>query len=217
MKWYKEELVVVHRNVDLDAIISAYLYCLTKVPEVYPFPADVRVLVDDIAIAFIENKPATGIDITTEAYLGEINLDRYEKVVILDMPMNPKLEKLLENVNYEHYDHHDGSAPSTARILWDHFELPAWTKYLVELADFSDTGKVLSLPRPVKLFHLTGYINALKQAPKPDEWQVYFRDTDIYLISRIFTTLEIYKTMLTKLVEAEEASLNQTKKGLKDR
>ena len=64
----------------------------------------------------------------------------------------------------------------------------------MELADYSDMGKILRQPAPVKYFHVTGLINALRTRG----W------TDIYILADMFEMLECYSTMLQKLVEAEK-------------
>ena len=186
------EVVVLHRNVDLDAIISAYLYALKRgVDTSRPISPPRYVWLGDLVI-------------TTEEYFAEV-VDlvlflpkKVSKIVVLDMPMKDEIAKKAEElgVEIEHYDHHDGSAPSTARILWENFgdELPEWSKYLVELADYSDTGKVLRLPAPVKYFHLTGLINALR---------TYGYD-DLVIMLKVIEILNTYIPMLQKLVEAEK-------------
>jgi len=168
-------LVVLHRNVDLDAVISAYILYLR---------GDIK---------------------SIEAVITEDRLENFlkvfedlRKIYVLDMPLKPEIKELAEKygVEIEHYDHHDGSAPSTAQILYEKFkdQLPEWVKYLVELANFSDTGKVLRQPAPIKYFHLTGYINALRTGGK----------TDDEIIAYVFPILDDYKEMLQKLVEAEK-------------
>ena len=167
-------LVVLHRNVDLDAIISAYIFYLR---------GDIR----SIDAVITENR--------LECFLKVFNVG---KIYVLDMPLKPEIKELAERhgVEIEHYDHHDGSAPSTAQILYEKFkdQLPEWVKYLVELANFSDTGQILRLPAPVKYFHLTGYINALRTGGK----------TDDEIIAYVFPILDDYGAMLQKLVEAEK-------------
>ena len=168
------KVVVLHKNVDLDAIVSAYIFYLR---------GDIK----SIDAVITEDR--------LESYLKVLNVER---IYVLDMPLKPELAELAEKhgVEIEHYDHHDGSAPSTAQILYEKFkdQLPEWVKYLVELANFSDTGQVLRLPAPVKYFHLTGYINALRTGGK----------TDDEIIAYIFPILDDYGAMLQKLVEAEK-------------
>jgi len=187
-------LIVVHRNIDMDAIVSAYMYYLKEnICGVFS--------VNDFFVDFGEEDK--WLTFTTEEHfektLGSIFDERdIEKIVVLDMPMKEELKKKIEElgIELEHYDHHDGSAPSTARILWKKFkdELPEWVKFLVELADYSDMGKILRQPAPVKYFHVTGLINALRTRG----W------TDIYILADMFEMLECYSTMLQKLVEAEK-------------
>ena len=179
------EVVVLHRNVDLDAIVSAYLYALK----------DCEMVEYVVAPSFIELGDTV---VTTEEYFENVFkfVKKIDKITVLDMPLKEEIKSKAEElgVEIEHYDHHDGSAPSTARILWEKFKLPEWTKYLVELADYSDTGKVLRLPAPVKYFHLTGYINALR---------TYGYD-DLVIVLRVIEILNTYIPMLQKLVEAEK-------------
>ena len=179
------EVVVLHRNVDLDAIVSAYLYALK----------DCEMVEYVVAPTFIELGNTV---VTTEEFFENVFkfVEKIDKITVLDMPLKEEIKSKAEElgVEIEHYDHHDGSAPSTARILWEKFKLPEWAKYLVELADYSDTGKVLRLPAPVKYFHLTGYINALRT------WGC----DDIGVMHRILDVLDVYVTMLKKLVEAEK-------------
>jgi len=190
------EVVVLHRNVDLDAIVSAYLYALKDMFEYVVAPSFIG-LGNVVTPLFIE---LGDVVVTTEEYFEEVFrfVEKIDKITVLDMPLKEEIKSKAEElgVEIEHYDHHDGSAPSTARILWEKFgdELPEWAKYLVELADYSDTGKVLRLPAPVKYFHLTGYINALRA------WGY----DDIGVMHRIFDVLDVYVTMLKKLVEAEK-------------
>ena len=186
------EVVVLHRNVDLDAIVSAYLYWLKEdVCGTFDY--------DDISVRFGETDENLLIFTTEEHFERVLQVsDDVSRVVVLDMPLKEEILKSLNElgVEVEHYDHHDGSAPSTARILWEKFRdsLPEWAKYFVELADYSDTGKVLRLPAPAKYFHITGYINALRTRG----WK------DIHIIATVFIFLEGYTTMLQKLVEAEK-------------
>ncbi len=167
-----EKVLVLHRNVDLDAVVSAYLYL--KVVEQ--------------GVVFTEENLS----------LEELKQLGVTKLVILDMPLKEEIAKKAQElgIEIEHYDHHDGSAPSTARILWEKFrtKLPEWTRFIVELADYSDTGQILRLPAPAKYFHLTGYINALRTS----------KLSDSEIIQEVFRILDIYKLMLQKLVEAEE-------------
>jgi len=185
-------VVLLHRNVDLDAIVSAYLYRLKE---------DVCGILDynDISVSFGETDENLMVFTTEEHYEKVLRMsDGVSRIVVLDMPLKEEILKKVEElgVEVEHYDHHNGSAPSTARILWEKFKdsLPEWAKYFVELADFSDTGKVLRLPAPAKYFHITGYINALRTCG----WR------DAHIIATVFIFLEGYTTMLQKLVEAEK-------------
>jgi len=185
-------LVVLHRNVDADAIISAFLYTIVKTgvfeeDEVDRLTNDlwdpVGVRVWDIIVT------------TEEAFTEAIDvLYRYDvQIAILDTP-NKDFARGFEIV--DHIDHHDGSAPSTAAIIAEKYGslLPEWAKYLVELANYADTGKVLRQPAPIKYFHITGYINALRTLGY----------SDIDIIEEIFRVLVRYRRMLEKLVEAEK-------------
>ena len=181
------KLIIVHRNVDLDAVISAYMYVLKDLE------AEVEVEYT-LEPSFIR---IGNLGITTEEHFeNATKLTKIDKIVVLDMPMKEEIESKAKElgVEIEHYDHHDGSAPSTARILWEKFKLPEWAGYLVELADYSDTGMVLRLPAPAKYFHITGYINALRTSG--------YRDLGI--ISIIFGILNNYTAMLKNLCEAEK-------------
>ncbi len=190
----KITLIVTHRNVDMDAIASSILYVLRKL--------DIREMSDTMTFFGMEHHEGIefrGFMVTTEEFAGEIIEELYDelaKIVVLDME-EKKLEEFEKyGLPVEHYDHHDGSAPSTARVLWEKLkdELPEWAKFLVELADYSDTGQVLKQPAPLKYFHLTGYINALKTRKVPD----------VYVFERVFWIILEMTDMLKKLVEAEK-------------
>jgi len=185
----RTSLIVVHRNVDMDAIVSAYMYYLKENLKEGLFG------VEDTCIEYKDWEKE--VIITTEEHYEKVLENKnVGRLVVLDMPLKEEIVKKAETlgIKIEHYDHHDGSAPSTARILWEKFKLPEWVKYLVELADYADTGKVLRLPAPAKYFHLTGYINALRT----HGWE------DTHILAEMFDIFELYSTMLQKLVEAEK-------------
>ncbi len=153
--------VLVHRNVDVDAIVSAYL-----IQHFY----EVESIVTDPA----------------ELYDCE--------VVILDIPLDQKLRSTLESQNVtivEHIDHHhDSSIPSTAELIRQKFKddprWEEWFDFLVELANYCDQGLILKLPKPIKFFHIAGYISAIKSMGTSDH----------NIIGEIFYMLDNYKEFL---------------------
>jgi len=166
------EYIVTHRNVDIDAIVSAIIYSFTKC--------------------------GGKAEIVTESNLDKI--PEGSKIAILDMQINTELAEKIRAKNLEvidHYDHHAGAHlkyPSTAAILAKKLEISEWMQMLVELANFCDTGRQLRLEDAAKLFHISGFINALRAAG--------FDDT--YITDFIVLILTQYRKMLEQIIEARE-------------
>ena len=185
--------IVIHRNVDVDAIVSAYLF--GKV------------------VCMGDKKRYSVI---TEDKLEQI--PDGSEIVILDMPIKQETLKVIREKNLElldHYDHHNEEYrdfPSTAAIIKEELGMdsewntdddgtyydPSWLEYYVQLANASDSGEVLKQPQGVKLFHLSGYINAMRTAGY----------TDDKIILEVFRILDLYKPMLIRLAESEALTQN---------
>lgn len=185
--------IILHRNVDVDAIVSAYLYA--KV------------------VCFGDKKRYS---IITEEKLDKI--PDGSEIAVLDMPLKQELQKTIEERNLNllhHFDHHSeeySHYPSTAAIIKEELGFdsewntdddgtyydPSWLEYYVELANACDTAQVIKQPAPIKLFHLSGFINALRTSGYSDE----------KIIGEVFRILDIYKPMLQKLAEAEALTEN---------
>lgn len=155
----KDELpqyILIHRNVDVDAIVSAFIYN--------------KVVCKQMA------------QILTEENIDDIPEE--SRIAILDMPMSDELAKKIAAKKLTvvaHYDHHEGeykNYPSTAAILAEKLELEPWMKILVELANFCDTGQQLKLCDEAKLFHISGFINATRTAGFSDTTII----NDVYII-----------------------------------
>lgn len=186
--------IVLHRNVDVDAVVSAYLYA---------------------KVVCLGDKKRYSV-------ITEDKLDRIpdgSDIAILDMPMKPELQKVIEEKNLNiihHLDHHGEKAyhPSTASIIKEELGLdsewntdekgeyydPSWLEYLVHLAHASDSGEVLRQPSGIKLFHLSGYINAMRTAGYSDD----------KIILEVFRILELYEPILKNLARAEEMTKDIT-------
>jgi len=156
------KVIVIHPNVDIDAIVSAWLVTKFEGWETLVGTAN-----DEI--------PAC-------------------EIIILDMPVTPELQKYKVIL---HVDHHDGSAPSTAAKLKEIYskKWEPWMDTLVDLANAADQAEVLRIEnKGIKLFHLTGYLNALRTAGYNDH----------RIINEFFDVLDRYEPLLKKIAEAEE-------------
>jgi len=160
------KVIIIHSNVDVDAVVSAWL--VTK------FEGWENTLV------------ATASD--------ELNELNEPQLIVLDMPITPQLQKY-KVVLY--VDHHDGSAPSTAAKLKQVYaeKWEPWMDTLIDLANVADQAEVLRIKnRGIKLFHLTGYLNALRTAGYNDH----------RIINEFFDIFDRYEPLLKKIAEAEE-------------
>jgi len=180
--------IVVHRNVDVDAVVSAYLF------------AKVVCMGDKKRYSVI-----------TEDKLSQI--PDGSEIAILDMPIKQEVLDIIREKNLDlldHFDHHSEEYkdyPSTAAVLKEEFGMDSewntdddgtyynlsWLEYYVQLANASDSGEVLKQPQGIKLFHLSGYINAMRTAGY----------TDDKIILEVFRILDLYKAMLIRMAESE--------------
>jgi len=159
-----DETIIIHDNVDVDAIVSAFIYA-----------------------EMLRTQGILSVDVITKSEAEKFDI---KEAIVLDMPV-PK------NIKAKHHlDHHskeNSHFRSTAEAIQSVFCLPKHLKYLVELANCCDQAEVIKQKNPIKLFHISGYINALRQAGHNDK----------EIINKIFVMLHQYMPMLKTLAEAE--------------
>jgi len=164
----KEKLVVVvHNYVDIDAIVSAYL-----ISKIYPV-ANIYTLKE------LERIPENA------------------KLIVLDTKIARKLMKFKEyNRILKHIDHHDGSAPSTAELIWREYKdkLPEHARYFVDLANACDTGEVIRQKASIAFFHISGYVRALHE----------IKQSDRNIINTVMAMLSVWEKFLEKYVKAKK-------------
>jgi len=149
--------------------------------------------IDALVSAFIYSKLNPIDDIVTDVNA----IPPKSHVAVLDMPLHI-VEQVLKqkSCRVEHYDHHDGSAPSTAQILKEKFSghprwLPAFD-LLVDLANYTDTAQHLKLEKPARYFHISSMIPAMRR----------LRKKDAEIIKNIFAIFELYLPWLDEMAEA---------------
>ncbi len=150
--------VVVHDNVDIDAIVASYL--MTKIFDV---------------------------EIITAS-----NVKPDDEVIVVDMPADKVNARVVAC-----YDHHSGEPYNSAsEAVFEQTEVKEkypHLRFLVELANACDSGRVLTLPSAIKLFHLSGYVVALKTAGRSDE----------EVIKELHEILRTYEKMLWQIHSAQ--------------
>jgi len=166
--------VVTHQNVDLDAVVSAYI---------------ARLIWNNAERVVTLDK----IDSIPDG----------SQIIVLDTPIDRSLEKKIKEKNLiliAHHDHHTkafADYPSTASILYKEYrkQLPEWVKYLAEAASASDSGDIFKVENAgIKLFHLSGYITAMRTRGYSDE----------AIIDEIFRIIDTYSLFLQSIAEAEK-------------
>jgi len=141
-------LIVIHRGVDADAIISAYIYS-----KLFHIPED---------------------NVITIEQLEDV---RDDEITILDIPedrINYDLLKKNRLRVVEHIDHHYSQRfRSTAEMIREKYRgCREWCSFfdmLVEFANICDTGEIHTLPKEVRMFTLSGIISAMKKSGYSDK------------------------------------------------
>ena len=161
-------VLITHRNVDIDSLVSCYLlqhfYKVTKI--------------------------ITNPDTVHDA-----------DVIVVDMPITKDLVELFSRNNLRiiaHYDHHYEGCPysCTAEVIRDRFKSSwePWMDYFVDLARVCDTAEIFKYPNPIKYFHISGLLAALRRKGYSDK----------ELIDFFFSIFDAYANYFRRLVKARE-------------